>query len=64
MNFKQEYIYEWSQDDSYEKAQLLWLWYDYHTEMYDRELWSQYPAQNDETMVMLSSPGRIFAHFI
>ncbi|PLR72238.1 hypothetical protein [Bacillus sp. UMB0728] len=56
MNFKQEYISEWVQDDAYEKAELLWLWYDYQTEIYDRSLWGQRPAPDDETMVILTSP--------
>lgn len=52
--FTQKYLFQVSEE--YEKAELLWLWYDYHTEIYDQGLWSQYPAPNDETMVILRSP--------
>lgn len=55
MDFQREYLCEWIQNDEYEKAELLWLWYDYHTEVYDRGLWSQRPSKYDETMVMLES---------
>lgn len=56
MDFRTEYLYEWVHDEDYEKAELLWLWYDYYTEIYDRGLWSQYHSKNDETMVLLGSP--------
>lgn len=59
MNFQKEYLGEWEQNESYEKAQLLWLWYDYHTEKYDQGLWSTCPAPDDETMVMLASPSAV-----
>jgi len=55
VNFKQEYFHYFEHDDKYDKAQLLWLWYDYYTEMYDRTLWSQRPSPYDETMVILDS---------
>ncbi|MEK4025430.1 hypothetical protein [Sporosarcina sp. FSL W7-1283] len=52
MEFKNEYLGEFYQDEEYEKAQLLWLWYDYHTEVFDRSLWSA----RDETAVTLTTP--------
>ncbi|MEK4025429.1 hypothetical protein [Sporosarcina sp. FSL W7-1283] len=55
MEFKNEYLGYFHQDDDYEKAQLLWLWYDYHTEIFDRSLWSAKPSRNDESMVVLAS---------
>lgn len=54
--FKKEFLGEWYQDDEYEKAQLLWLWYDYQTEIFDRSLWSARPSKYDETMVTLTTP--------
>lgn len=38
MEFAKEYFGEWVKDDKYEYAELLWLWYDYYTETYDRRL--------------------------
>lgn len=55
MRFKNEYLGEFHQDEEYEKAQMLWLWYDYHTETFDRKLWSVKPSIYDETMVILTS---------
>jgi hypothetical protein len=56
LRFENQYLFEWQRDENYEKAELLWLWYDYHTEMYDRGLWSKCPSPNDDTMVILASP--------
>lgn len=55
MRFKNEYLGEFYQGEEHEKAQLLWLWYDYHTEIFDRGLWSAKPFRYDETMVVLTS---------
>lgn len=56
MKFKNEYLGYFHRDGEYEKAQLLWLWYDYHTEVFDRSLWSARPSKSDETMVALMTP--------
>lgn len=50
-----EYLGNWTDDDEYNKAQLLWLWYDYYTETYDRSLWGTVPSKHDETMVVFKS---------
>lgn len=55
MDFKSDYLGIWVKDDEYDKAQLLWLWYDYHTEIYDRSLWGTAPSRHDETMVVFRS---------
>jgi hypothetical protein len=56
MEFESAYLGDWYQDKEYEQAQLLWLWYDYYTEVFDRSLWSARPSRYDETMVTLTSP--------
>lgn len=55
MEFKNEYLGSWMLDYKYEKAQLIWLWYDYYTEIYDRALWGTTAFKYDETMVVFKS---------
>jgi hypothetical protein len=57
VNFKSYYLNnEWA---AYDKAELLWLWYDYYTEIYDRGLWSQHTSEYDDTLVVLTDPEAI-----
>lgn len=56
MKFKNEYLGYFQPDEEYEKAQLLWLWYDYHTEVFDRSLWGSRPSISDATMAALTTP--------
>lgn len=54
--FKTEYQHA-IEDPNDLKAELLWLWYDYHTEIYDRSLPScTYPFKGDPTMSMATNP--------
>lgn len=39
------------------KVELLWLWYDYHTEKYDQQL-SNIPSPNDEGAVIVIGENR------
>ena len=55
MDYKREYFCEWMKDEKYEKAQLLWRWYDYQTETYDLSLWGIMPSKFDETMVVFNN---------
>ncbi|MEK4824596.1 hypothetical protein NSS71_08555 [Niallia sp. FSL W8-0951] len=55
MDYKREYFCEWMKDEKYEKALLLWLWYDYQTETYDLSLWGIMPSKFDETMVVFNN---------
>lgn len=57
--FKNKYLGVFSMSSEYEKAQLLWLWYDYHTEIFDASLWSAKPSMSDETMTVLVSHSAI-----
>lgn len=43
------------------KAELLWLWYDYHTEMYDQSLPS-FPSRHDEGSVIVREDYRHFSN--
>lgn len=54
MDYKMHYLFE--VNEIYRKAELLWLWYDYQTEIYDQGLWSTYPSPHDETMVLHRLP--------
>lgn len=55
MDFRNECLGSWIVDEEYEKAQLLWLWYDYYTEVYDRSLWGTVPSKHDDTIVVFKS---------
>ncbi|WP_350253628.1 hypothetical protein [Bacillus halotolerans] len=49
MSFQKEYYLKYEKSDT---ADLLWLWYDYHTEVFDRSLPSTIPSPNDKTAVI------------
>ncbi|MCY9011436.1 hypothetical protein MOE50_21045 [Bacillus inaquosorum] len=48
MNFQREYLGY----SIHNTADMLWLWYDYHTEIFDRSLPYTVTAPNDETAVI------------
>lgn len=55
--FEREYLNAWQEkDEAYTKAEMLWLWYDYQTEIFDRSLLSAFPDKLDDTMVTFHSP--------
>lgn len=59
MFFKRDYLNEFIhpiEKEKLEKVQALWLWYDFHTEMYDRNLGETVPSKNDETAVIPIHP--------